>query len=417
MAKRARKRAAEGRTSLGDDVSPGCQLRRSFRRLWAAALGLAVLGAAMSFAGAAEIPDTWTGIRKIVVIGDLHGDYDNFEKIIKGTGLVDSHLHWKAGDTHFVQTGDIMDRGPNAKGIMDVLMAIEGEAEAAGGKVHVLIGNHEEMNIGGIIFRYPDYITLDQFRSFLSDKYRRRQERELEKRLRIAEAKGDRTPPEAIAEEFWNNLKSDPEAQHEYLINFNDRYGKWLLRHNIIIKIDETVFVHGGISEKFSLWGLEKINERYRKELTDIQRALVYGEPTYPSKLELAYQPDGPLWYRDLAQVSEPDMREEVDRILANLGAKHLVIAHTPRTAVTEEQMKRFDGKVWIVDTGISRAYNNNLSALIINDGKFSVWPSSSTTSNSALWGGDHDKKDNAGLLGAFFDSFRPGQRLYADAP
>ncbi len=404
--------------SLGDDASPDCQSRRYPGRHWAAAVVcLAVLGSAVSVSGATETPYTWKGIRKVVVIGDLHGDYDNFEKIIKRTGLVDSHLHWTGGDTHFVQTGDIMDRGPNAKGIMDVLMALEGEAEAAGGKVHVLIGNHEEMNIGGIVFRYPDYVTLDQFRSFLPDKYRQRQERELQKRQRIAEARGDRTSPEVIAEEFWNDLKNNTEAQHEYLVSFNDKYGKWLLRHNIIIKIDDTVFVHGGISEKFSLWGLEKINERYRKELTDIQRALVYGEPTYPSKLELAYQGDGPLWYRELATVPEPDMREEVDRILANLGAKHLVIAHTPTTAVTEAKMKRFDGKVWIVDTGISKAYNNNLSALIINGGEFSVWPSSSTTTNSAFWGGDHENKENGGIPGGFFITDRGVQRPDAGAP
>ena len=388
---------------MGHHVISGCRRRPAPRR-WAAALCLAFLGVAVPVSAAKEIPCIWTGIRKILVIGDLHGDYDNFEKIIKGTGLVDAGLHWQAGDTHFVQTGDIMDRGPDAKKIMDVLMALEGEAEAAGGKVHVLMGNHEEMNIGGVVFRYPDYLTTDQFRSFLPDKYRRRQERELEKRLNIAQARGDRTPPDELGREFWSNLKNDPDAQHEYLVNFNDKYGKWLLRQNIIIKIDETVFVHGGISEKFSLWGIEKINERYRKELTDIQRAIVYGDPTFPPNLELAYRGDGPLWYRDLATVPEEDMRDEVDRILANLGAKHLVIAHTPRTAVTIAQMRRFDGKVWIVDTGISKAYNNNLSALRIIDGEFNVW------------GGDNEEKDNAGVLAPTFNVFWRAERLPAGA-
>ena len=73
--------------------------------------------------------------------------------------------------------------------------------------------------------------------------------------------------------------------------------------------------------------GLEKINDLYRKELSDIQRALVHEEPIYPAKVELAYRGDGPLWFRDSAMVPEPDMREEVDGILANLGARHLVIA------------------------------------------------------------------------------------------
>jgi Calcineurin-like phosphoesterase len=400
MSKRVRD-AAPGRRLLGKPIDAGSRTRPRRR---ATVLCLALLFIAVRASLAKDAASTWTGVRKVVVVGDLHGDYENFEKIIRGTGLVDHALHWTAGDTHFVQTGDIMDRGPDPKKILDVLMSLEAEAEAAGGKVHVLLGNHEELNIGGVIFRYPDYLTVDQFTSFLPERYQRRQERELEKSLNIARARGDRTPPETLAEEFWNALKNDPVAQREYLINFNNKYGKWLLRRKIIIKINETVFVHGGISEAFSLWGLEKINDLYRKELSDIQKALVYGEPTYPAKIELAYRGDGPLWYRDLATVPEPDMREELDRILANLGARHLVIAHTPRTAVTIAEMKRFDGKVWIVDTGISKSYNNNLSALLIIDGEFSVW------------GGDHEEKDNTGLAASFSAVSRREERLGAGA-
>ena len=179
---------------MGSGVSFGCPPWRRPGLAWLAPFCLALLVAAGPLGAAKDIPSTWTGVRTILVIGDLHGDYENFEKIIKGTGLVDGGLHWKAGDTHLVQTGDIMDRGPNAKEILDVLMALEREAEAAGGKVHVLLGNHEELNIGGVIFRYPDYLTANQFKSFLPEKYRRRKERELQKRQGIAQARGDRTP-------------------------------------------------------------------------------------------------------------------------------------------------------------------------------------------------------------------------------
>jgi hypothetical protein len=189
------------------------------------------------------------------------------------------------------------------------------------------------------------------------------------------------------------------------LVEFNDKYGNWLLRHNIVIKIDDTVFVHGGMSEKYSLWGLQKLNDRYRRELSDMQRAGVYGEPLRVSQPEIVYRGDSPLWYRDLATVPEQDMQEELDRVLANLDAKHLVIAHTPRTAVTISQMRRFGGRVWIVDTGISKAYNNNLSALKIIDGEFIVWS------------GDHEEKDNAGLPGAFSAVFCRGDWRRPGAP
>lgn len=379
-----------GASSLERGAPPTALFRRP-RRGCAVALFLILLGViGLAASGPKEIPCIWTGVEKILVIGDLHGDYENFEKIIRGTGLVDSNLHWSAGNTHFVQTGDIMDRGPDARKIMDVLMKLEVEAEPAGGMVHVLIGNHEELNIGGVIFRYPDYIPVEQFVSFLPDKYRLNQERELERRVRRVRGTGVRVPVKNIADEFWSSLKNDPQAQHEYLAEFNDKYGNWLLRHNSVIKIDDSVFVHGGINEKYSLWGIQKINDRLRLELSAVQRATVYGEPVQVPQLEIAYRGDSPLWYRDLATVPEQDMQEELDRILANLGVKHMIIAHTPRTAVTISQMKRFGGKIWIVDTGISRAYNNNLSALKIIHGEFTVWD------------GDHEEKDDAGISGAF---------------
>jgi hypothetical protein len=344
----------------------------------------------------AEIPCVWTDVERIIVIGDLHGDYENFEKIIRGKGieLVDSGLHWTGGKTHLVQTGDIMDRGDEAWRILDLLMKLQSEAEAAGGKVHVLIGNHEELNVGGMICRYPDYVTWRQFFSFLPDRYRRAREKELERRIKRAQARNLGQSPEEIAAEFWNDIwndnKNDPESEgwRQYLVGFNDKYGDWLLRRNAAIKINDTIFVHGGISEKYSLWGIEKINDRLRLELAQMQQVQVYGKPLNLKDPEVLYQPEGPLWYRDLATHPEQDMSDEVDRILANLDAKHMVIAHTPQTAVTLKLMKRFNGKVWIVDTGISRAYNNNLSALKIENGVFTVWE------------GDHEEKDGVGSLG-----------------
>ena len=92
----------------------------------------------------------WTGVDKIVAVGDIHGDYDNFTTILKNTGIISSNGHWKAGCTHFVQTGDVLDRGPDARKVLDLIMKLEKEAEKAGGMVHFLIGNHEEMNITGI---------------------------------------------------------------------------------------------------------------------------------------------------------------------------------------------------------------------------------------------------------------------------
>jgi hypothetical protein len=142
--------------------------------------------------------------------------------------------------------------------------------------------------------------------------------------------------------------------------------------------INDIVFVHGGISKKFSTWDLKDINVRARYELSEIQEARLKGLRTLPASLELkiAFQQDGPLWYRELASQNEEFFEPEVDMILNNLNAKAIVIAHTPKTGLTAtaENMSRFHQRVWVIDTGISDAYGGVLSALIIEKGNFYVW-------------------------------------------
>jgi Calcineurin-like phosphoesterase len=336
-----------------------------------------VLPAAYS---ADTIPWQWSGVGKIIVIGDLHGDYEKFISILKGTQVIDRDLHWAAGKAHFVQMGDVMDRGYYAKNILDDMMRLEKEAEAAGGMVHILLGNHEELNLTGIVFSSNiDYVTLDQFMSFLPEGYRKKQEEALAKKVFKALERDRDTRPKDVIDEFWNSLRDNPSVQRIYSLNFNEVYGPWLRRQNVAIKINDVVFVHGGISEKYAKWGIQEINDRYREELANIWREFKGAEPPSgfrPSNVtpSIVYRGDSPLWYRELANVPEEDLRDELDTILETLGAKEMVIAHTPRIARNPRDMQRFGGKVWIVDTGISKVYGGPPSALIIEEGYFTVW-------------------------------------------
>lgn len=330
---------------------------------------------------AASIQCIWTGIEKIVAVGDIHGAYENFVIILKSNKLIDEELHWIGGKTHLVQTGDIMDRGPDAKKVFDLLMRLEKEAEEEGGRVHALLGNHEEMNISGIAFDYIGYVTADQFKSFLPDKYRGKKEKKF--REMAGEKALNQTDPDPSSDNnlrpYWEELmRKDMGARKRYVNNFNDRYGKWLLKHNAVIKINDVIFAHGGISKKFSTWKLEDINDLLRNELTYLRRELRRPQPSrIPFNPQIVYKSDGPLWYRDLAMMDEAGFKEEVDEILHNLGAKYMIIAHTPRVGsriVTKEYMSRFQGRIWIIDTGISETYGGFLSALIIENGKFTPW-------------------------------------------
>jgi hypothetical protein len=336
---------------------------------------------------AADIQCVWNGIEKIVAVGDIHGDYKAFIKILKGTELIDKKQHWIGGKIHLVQIGDVLDRGDYAKEIFDLLMKLEKEAEEAGGKVHMLIGNHEELNITGLVLNREE-ITTRQFVSFLPDGYREKQTRKFRKILGENPTKetGLDSSLDNDLMPFWkkmiNELRTERRhpARREYIRNFNKIYGKWILQQNAVIKINNIIFVHGGISERFSKWELNKINNRLRKELEDLRRAAMHDTlPRIPDyQRQIVYEPDGPYWYRGFATNDQNDFKENVDRILNNLKAEYMVIAHTPRVVKTKEDMQLFQGRIWIIDTGISELYRKQmggcLSALIIDKGKFDVW-------------------------------------------
>ncbi|MCX6569450.1 MAG: metallophosphoesterase [Candidatus Aminicenantes bacterium] len=362
---------------------------RSGRRLQFLFLAVILL---FRLSPAADIPYVWTGVDRVVAVADLHGDYDRFVFILTqpSVGILDEELHWIAGKTHLVQLGDVMDRGPHAKEIFELLIRLEKEAEAVGGMVHVLLGNHEEMNITGIALDYPDYVRVEQFVDFLPEPYRKAKEAQYLKTLspedrKKAEESGLDVATDDNLASFWQKIldHKDAEARKAYVLGFNDTYGDWLLQKNVIIKIDDIIFVHGGVSAAFSKWPLREINTVMRTELELFQGRM--RDPTRyprPFRPKLVYNPDSPLWFRGLA-TDRKSAQSEVDRILVNLGARAMVIGHNffsfhgGSPIVGKEQVARFHDKVWMMDSGISGSYGSSggvPSALIYDKGDFKVW-------------------------------------------
>src|SRR2546422_4951561 len=102
---------------------------------------------AVGAAAPAPAPSAWDHVARVVVMGDLHGDYAKFHDMVKQAGLIDARDRWSGGATHLVQVGDVPDRAPDTRRILDLLMRLEPQARRAGGYVHALIGDHESMNM------------------------------------------------------------------------------------------------------------------------------------------------------------------------------------------------------------------------------------------------------------------------------
>jgi hypothetical protein len=137
------------------------------------------------------------------------------------------------------------------------------------------------------------------------------------------------------------------------------RYGKWIAGHNTVIRINDTIFVHAGLSPSYAEIPISEINGRVRSELEDF------------SKLRggIVLDSGGPLWYRDLAEGAEAATGPEVESTLGTLKAARVAIGHTPTDGAI---LPRFGARVILTDVGLSRAYTGSgrLACLLIDYGK-----------------------------------------------
>jgi tetratricopeptide (TPR) repeat protein len=292
----------------------------------------------------------WSDVPRIVAVGDVHGAFENFTAVLKNAGLVDDKLRWVGGKAHLVQNGDVVDRGPHSRKAMDLLMDLEKQATKAGGAVHALIGNHEAMNIVGIL----DLTSKEEYDSYTDRDSRQRRdatfERFYESLRKEAKEKGEEPPAKAGAKDEFEKQYPLGFIEHRQAFAASGRYGKWIREHNTSVKINGVVFSHGDWSEKFAQVGIAELNRRVRAELS--------GKD--PLEGGLAFDSESPLQYRGLANVdltraAQQAEAERVGRILAGLGAKRMVVGHTVTSSGVIES--RFGGKHISIDTGMLELY------------------------------------------------------------
>ena len=329
----------------------------------ARALLLATLWVSSSFSLAQAIQDDWQEVSRIVAIGDIHGDYQNYITVLKEAGVVNKRGKWAAGKTHVVQVGDIPDRGPDTLKIIEHLQKLEKQAKKAGGYLHLLIGNHEYMNIAGDL-RYVHPGEYEAFETRQSKKVRDNYYAFVVKTLEAQrESQAANESASAPLPTIDDAFKSDWYAKHplgfvEHRLAWQPggEVANWVSQHNTIIRINNVLFLHGGLSTDLLPLSITDINEQIRSELR--------GEPVDGEPLGTASH--SPLWYRGLARNNELDERPVLDAVLEHFGASMIVLGHTPDLNVITP---RFDGEVVIIDTGISAYYGGHRASLLIENG------------------------------------------------
>ena len=299
---------------------------------------------------AQKSPCEWEGVERIVAMGDVHGAYEQILPVLKDAGIVDQKLNWAGGKTHFVQVGDVVDRGPDSRKVLDLYRKLEPQAARAGGGFHYLMGNHEAMRLTGD-YRYThagEYAAFANSRS------------EETKSGYVANA------DPALASMIAGLPLGAVELMLEY--GSNGTYGRILRRLDAVIKINNIIFVHGGLSPLTASMSCSAMNDAIRKELTsDLQKTR-----SAPDK-SLAFGSDGPLWYRGLV-LGEPDtIGPELDAMLQAQKATRIVVAHTAQLSGRFDI--RYGGKVLVIDTGFQPEHvpTGHASALEIRGNVFTA--------------------------------------------
>ena len=308
------------------------------------------------------------GVRRVVAIGDVHGAFDGFVRILRAAGVIDARNRWSGGATHLVQTGDVVDRGADSRKALDLLRKLEREASSKGGRVLALIGNHETMRLGGVsaghspgdgFFRDINPAEVDAFRTGRSAELRDALRKEwLTEQKERAKAAGTQADDQALVARFDGLV---PLGLVEMVQAFSESgdYGRWIRGHTAAARINGVLFLHGGVSPRVAPLGCAGINSGVATDMTTGFKAFLESNLT-----TLAGAADGPLWYRGLAQEDEATFAPELDKILGAMGARAIVIGHT--VTATGRITPRFGGRVVQIDTGmLTSVYTNGRPAAL----------------------------------------------------
>jgi len=318
---------------------------------------------------------------RIVAVGDVHGSYDGLVSILQRAELIDAETHWVGGEATLVQTGDLFDRGLQVREVLDLLMRLQGESAAAGGRVIVLLGNHEGMNLTGF-FRDVNPEIYGTFADDKSEKRRKDGYRSFKKYWRARnKAEGIGTPDfSSEVEAKWMAAYPPGFLEYMHAVGPDGRYGAWLRTLPVAVIIDDVLFMHGGLGPALKGMTVDEINTEAAAELAtyDSTRRYMVKERMVPATAGLnsmlaAYSKqdppdpalagladggrwlirsaDGPLWFRGNARWDEESHTAEVVELLAGVGAQRVVGGHTVQDEGRIEV--RFEGRVFLIDTGM----------------------------------------------------------------
>lgn len=297
--------------------------------------------------------------RRIVAIGDLHGDWALTLKILKIAKVIDDDKNWIGKDTIVVQVGDQIDRcrpwaadkrcdmedttkndeGSDEK-IMMFMSKLNKKASNDGGMVISLLGNHELLNAQGNM----NYVSREGLL------------------------------------EYGNTVDAGRKKRIK-LFSPGNRIGNFMGCNRLsFVIIGSFIFVHGGITNEI----IDNLDLKDRKDLVKINRAVRkwlltkdnLGNQFRKWLLSLINtdninqiitgEVEGSIfWSRILGTMetnkSYDSCKYTLDKVLKLFSLNGMIIGHTPQSFNKHTHSginSTCDEKVWRTDIGASKAFD-----------------------------------------------------------
>lgn len=240
----------------------------------------------------------------IYVVGDTHGEFDKTLTLLRNAGVVDAEGHWRAGRKQLVFVGDLTDRGPDVNRLLWFVYGLERQAQQAGGRVHVVLGNHESM-----------VFTHDL-------RYVHNKELQLAHLYRVA----------------YPRLYDIRESV----------LGKWLAAKPGILRLGDILFAHGGVSADYLGYNTRMFDDSLARFMgedlfytwADTTVVATIDSAGYHRRANFFFGENSVFWYR--GYVLSDTLGTQLDRVLKRFDASLHVVAHTPTPAIHQ----RYHGKL-----------------------------------------------------------------------
>jgi hypothetical protein len=268
------------------------------------------------------LPSVLPAVRRIIAIGDLHGDFRALLRCLRLAKVLDGRRAWVGGDTVVVQLGDQVDskcrpgRGCEKDEVGDELKivkfvdALHQSAQKSNGAVYSLLGNHELMNVMGNL----NYSSAENLVSF------------------------------GGAQGRMNKFAPSGEIAVYLACN-----------RNSIMKIGHYIFVHGGLLPKQARqYTLENINKIIREYL------LGHKPQQDPDVQNLLVGQESPFWTRmfsDLLGGNSTEACGVLNETVEYLNVKGMVVGHTVQPGGINSGCQ---GQIWRTDVGLSRSFGTS---------------------------------------------------------